>query len=157
VTQGHQRVVKITKTIFLTSINFDESSLLYSYIRDLQDSVIRRILINIDIDRFEIQESFDHMHLPEIYAVNSPDNAIILEWWLFEAVDPFEIIDDFAPENIKRNQQIEYRFSHYQRGDGLSRIIDRGMLLSEDLPGKWKEEERVIINLVDFLQQYHFT
>lgn len=146
--QSHQGVNSIKKTLLITSINIDKTRLLYSQIKNINDAVIRKILQKLDCDVIDILESCNHASLPEIYEDSFSGNAVIFEWWLLD-----EDIQSIACDK----QQVEYRFSLYHGSDGLSRIIDRGSLLPADLSDINEIRENITLYLMDFLQQYQFA
>ena len=123
-TQNHQGAIKFIKTILLITISIDKIDLQYPHIRALNDAVVREIVKNREISTIKINENPNYFLIPEIYTKNSPDNAIILEWW--------------------EDQQIEYRFSFYRGSDGLSLVIDRGSLPSGDTSLNLNERNRII-------------
>jgi hypothetical protein len=152
VRQNHQDVAILAKTILLTSIYLDTTAPLYPQVSAINDTVIRDILPTIDIHSIKNSESQKNILIPEMYLENLSDNAIILEWWVSETEIQPEIKDKPSIKTLLKDQQIEYRFSHYHGCEGLSQIIDRGKLLSSNNSLNLGERNRLINKLIDFLQ-----
>ena len=151
-TQNHQDITISVKIMLLTAMFIDTTDLSYPYISGVMDEIIRKILPVVDIHEIKNIINPKCFLMPEKYLEKSSDNAIILEWWKRQTANQSEIGVTAATVNPDTNQQIEYRFSYYQGSEGLSMIIDRGALSPVEIALNLDERDRIISNLVEFLQ-----